>query len=148
MRLSYREGEYCYLQAEGDRITVIFSTKFKEEMDRVFGRVFLQEFVDARRQSLISNAPQVLYSTKEAPLEIRNFPEQQNTDFNFVTFRCRDAGQDGIANHAVPQLFALSHQMLEGVYPLAVEDTGFRVFEIAGPSQARDGSGSWRQEDG
>ncbi|PVU84751.1 hypothetical protein BB559_005148 [Furculomyces boomerangus] len=87
MKLSYREDEYMYIQASQDRVTVIFSTRFKEEMDRVFGRVFLQEFVDARRQSLISNAPQVLYSIKEAPLEIRNFPEQrQSNDFSHITF--------------------------------------------------------------
>ncbi|PVU98098.1 hypothetical protein BB561_000117 [Smittium simulii] len=87
MNLSYRDGEYLYIQAMEDRITVIFSTRFKDEMDRVFGKVFLQEFVDARRQSLVSNAPQVLYSTKEPPLEIRNFPEQNHgQDFSHITF--------------------------------------------------------------
>ncbi|OMJ26030.1 Actin-related protein 2/3 complex subunit 2 [Smittium culicis] len=85
-RMSYRSDEFCYLKAGSDRLTVIFSTRFKEEMDRVFGRVFLQEFVDARRQALISHAPQVLYSIKEAPLELRGLPEQQNADFSYVTF--------------------------------------------------------------
>ena len=38
-----------------------------------FGRVYLQgeqEFVDARRQAVLQNAPQVL-SSKEAPLDLR-----------------------------------------------------------------------------
>ncbi|CAB4431528.1 unnamed protein product [Rhizophagus irregularis] len=73
-----------------DRVTVIFTTLFKEETDRIFGRVFLQEFVDARRRPAIQNAPQVLYSSKEPPLEIRHLPELQNTseneDIGYVTF--------------------------------------------------------------
>ena len=38
----YREEEAMYIQARNDRVTVIFSTVFKEETDRVYGRVFLQ----------------------------------------------------------------------------------------------------------
>ncbi|KAJ1679563.1 Arp complex subunit [Spiromyces aspiralis] len=71
MGLPYREKEELYVQAHADRITVIFSVLFKEEMDQVFGRVFLQEFVDVRRQGVLPNAPQVLYSNREPPLEIR-----------------------------------------------------------------------------
>ncbi|KAG2125347.1 NUC071 domain-containing protein [Suillus clintonianus] len=40
--------------------------------DRIFGKVFLQEFVDARRQPSIQNAPQVLYTNRDPPLEIRD----------------------------------------------------------------------------
>ncbi|CAB4444630.1 unnamed protein product [Rhizophagus irregularis] len=53
-------------------------------------KVFLQEFVDACRRPAIQNAPQVLYSSKELPLEIRHLlpleirhlPELQNTSEN------------------------------------------------------------------
>lgn len=38
----YREEEAMFIQASHDRVTVIFSTVFKEETDRVYGRVFLQ----------------------------------------------------------------------------------------------------------
>lgn len=38
----YREEEAMFIQASNDRVTVIFSTVFKEETDRVYGRVFLQ----------------------------------------------------------------------------------------------------------
>lgn len=38
----YREEEAIYIQASHDRVTVIFSTVFKEEADRVYGKVFLQ----------------------------------------------------------------------------------------------------------
>jgi actin related protein 2/3 complex, subunit 2 len=38
----YREEEAIYIKASHDRVTVIFSTIFKDETDRVFGKVFLQ----------------------------------------------------------------------------------------------------------
>lgn len=47
----------------------------------------LQEFVDARRQPSIQTAPQVLYSNRDPPLEIRHLPNLRNTDdTGYVTF--------------------------------------------------------------
>ena len=46
-----------------------------------------QEFVDARRQPSIQNAPQVLYSSRDPPLEIRHDPGLRNSDdIGYVTF--------------------------------------------------------------
>lgn len=42
MIVHYREEEAFFVQSSWDRITVYISTAFKEETDRVFGRVFLQ----------------------------------------------------------------------------------------------------------
>ena len=42
MAIHYREEEAIYIKASHDRVTVIFSTIFREETDRVFGKVFLQ----------------------------------------------------------------------------------------------------------
>ncbi len=42
MQIHYREQEAIYIQAQLDRVTVIFSILFKEETDRIFGKVFLQ----------------------------------------------------------------------------------------------------------
>ena len=104
MQIHYRDEEAIYVQASLDRVTVIFSTVFREETDRIFGKVFLQacmvyfylapalsmlfqEFVDARRQPTIQNAPQVLYSNRDPPLEIRHVPGLRNTeDIGYVTF--------------------------------------------------------------
>ncbi|KAJ2012575.1 Arp complex subunit, partial [Coemansia sp. S680] len=87
MATHYRENEAIYVQAQQDRVTVIFSTLFQEEVDRVLGKVFLQEFVDARRQAAIQNAPQVFYSSREAPLEIRHLPElRQDESVGYVSF--------------------------------------------------------------
>ncbi|KAI0774980.1 actin-like protein ARPC2 [Trametes elegans] len=87
MALHYRDEEVIYVQASSDRVTVIFSTMFREETDRVFGKVFLQEFVDARRLPTIQAAPQVLYTTREPPLEIRHLQGLNDTeDVGYVTF--------------------------------------------------------------
>jgi len=87
MQIHYRDEEAIYVQAASDRVTVIFSTVFREETDRIFGKVFLQEFVDARRQPSIQNAPQVLYSNRDPPLEIRHLPGLKSSDdVGYVTF--------------------------------------------------------------
>src|SRR5438034_254281 len=52
MAVHYREEEAIYVKASHDRVTVMFSTVFREETDRVFGKVFIQEFVDARRRAI------------------------------------------------------------------------------------------------
>nr|AFK48145.1 unknown [Medicago truncatula] len=87
MVIRYREEEAMYIQASHDRVTVIFSTVFREETDRIFGKVFLSEFVDARRRA-IQNAPQVLYRN-DPPLEIRGLPglrDDGTGDVGYITF--------------------------------------------------------------
>lgn len=82
----YREEEAIYIKASHDRVTVIFSTIFREETDRVFGKVFLQEFVDARRRA-IQNAPQVLFRT-DPPLELQGLPgiKPGRGEVGYITF--------------------------------------------------------------
>ncbi|KAI9679898.1 MAG: hypothetical protein M1817_004913 [Caeruleum heppii] len=87
MAIHYREEEAIYIKASYDRVTVIFSTIFREETDRIFGKVFLQEFVDARRRA-IQNAPQVLFRN-EPPLELQNVPGLKDSGdgkIGYVTF--------------------------------------------------------------
>ncbi|PAV18519.1 actin-related ARPC2 [Pyrrhoderma noxium] len=87
MQIHYRDEEAIYIQAAPDRVTVFFSTVFKEETDRIFGKVFLQEFVDARRLSSLQNAPQVLYSNRDPPLELRGVAGLKSSeDVGYVTF--------------------------------------------------------------
>ncbi|GAA5876331.1 hypothetical protein JCM8547_008886 [Rhodosporidiobolus lusitaniae] len=87
MSIHYRPSEAIYLLPSSDRVTVIFSTIFKEETDRILGKVFLQEFVDARRRPSCQTAPQVLYSNREPPLEIRHLPGLETTErAGYVTF--------------------------------------------------------------
>ncbi|KAG5458593.1 MAG: Arp2/3 complex, 34 kd subunit p34-Arc-domain-containing protein, partial [Olpidium bornovanus] len=114
MSVHYREEEAIYVRAHHDRVTVIFSTLFKEETDGIFAKVFLQvgegaypanrgtrraalgnlfgllcdrlqEFVDARRN--IHNAPPVLYSNKEPPFELRNVNDLKlGENVGYITF--------------------------------------------------------------
>ncbi|KAH8117750.1 actin-related protein ARPC2 [Phellopilus nigrolimitatus] len=110
MQIHYRDEEAIYIQAAPDRVTVFFSTVFKEETDRIFGKVFLQarfdfsgvllvqrpyivtdlflqEFVDARRLPTLQNAPQVLYNNRDPPLELRGVSGLKNSeDIGYVTF--------------------------------------------------------------
>ena len=87
MAIHYRDEEAIYIKASHDRVTVIFSTIFREETDRIFGKVFLQEFVDARRRA-IQNAPQVLFRN-EPPLELQDVPGLKGSskgEVGYVTF--------------------------------------------------------------
>ncbi|CAK9438153.1 uncharacterized protein LODBEIA_P24450 [Lodderomyces beijingensis] len=79
--------ETIYLKPSFDRVTVVFSTLFQDETDKVFGKVFLQEFVDARKRS-VQTAPQVLYNHIEPPLDIQNYVGGSKNDDNkgYVTF--------------------------------------------------------------
>lgn len=103
--IHYREEEAIYVKASHDRVTVIFSTVFREETDRVFGKVFIQEFVDARRRA-IQNAPQVLFRN-DPPLELQGVPGVRNTgtgEIGYVTFGMLDlvSGTGAIANVQSP----------------------------------------------
>lgn len=49
MAIHYREEEAIYIKSSHDRVTVIFSTIFREETDRIFGKVFLQVCIWLRR---------------------------------------------------------------------------------------------------
>ncbi|KAF2459876.1 ARP2/3 complex 34 kDa subunit [Lineolata rhizophorae] len=83
--IHYREEEAIFIRASHDRVTVIFSTRFSDETDRIFGKVFLQEFVDARRRA-IQNAPQVQFRN-DPPLELQDVPGlEASRDIGYITF--------------------------------------------------------------
>jgi len=83
--IDYRDEEAIYIKAESDRVIVIYSINFKDLGDQVLAKTFLQEFADARKT--INNAPTVIYSTKEAPGELKGVAGVRETDtHSFVTF--------------------------------------------------------------
>jgi actin related protein 2/3 complex, subunit 2 len=84
--IHYRDQEAIYIKASHDRVTVIFSTIFSDETDRVYGKVFLQEFVDARKRG-VQNAPQVLFRN-DPPLELQGQPGLQSGkgEVGYITF--------------------------------------------------------------
>ncbi|RDW78152.1 hypothetical protein BP5796_06004 [Coleophoma crateriformis] len=87
MTIHYRDEEAIYIKASHDRVTAIFSMIFREETDRIFGKVFIQEFVDSRRRA-IQNAPQVLFRT-DPPLELQGVPGVKDSGdgrLSYITF--------------------------------------------------------------
>lgn len=72
------------MEAKSDRVTVVFSTVFKDENDIVIGKVFMQEFKEGRRAS--HTAPQVLFSHREPPLEIQNSDALVGENIGYITF--------------------------------------------------------------
>jgi len=84
-RVNYRDNEALFIKPEGDRVTVIFSINFKDKDDIIYSNVFLQEFANVRKT--ISAAPGVLFSQKEAPLELRGVSGvYEGEDQGFVSF--------------------------------------------------------------
>lgn len=89
--IKHRDNEQFFVKPSNDRVTVIFETVFEDETDKIFGKVFLQEFVDSRKRNRnIQSAPQVLVSY-DPPLEVQQFFQahrQQGTIENkkYITF--------------------------------------------------------------
>ncbi|EGW35291.1 ARP2/3 complex 34 kDa subunit [Spathaspora passalidarum NRRL Y-27907] len=78
--------ESIYLKPSFDRVTVIFSTVFQDETDKIFGKVFLQEFMDARKRA-VQTAPQVIYTHGSPPLDIQQVVHGgDNDNKGYVTF--------------------------------------------------------------
>ena len=75
---------YRYVEAKADRVTVVFSTIFRDEDDVVLGKVFMQELREGRRAS--HTAPQVLFTHKEPPLELQNTDAKVGDNIGYVTF--------------------------------------------------------------
>ncbi|KAK9708826.1 Arp2/3 complex, 34 kD subunit p34-Arc [Popillia japonica] len=93
--IHYRNDETMYVEAKADRVTVVFSTRFRDEDDVVIGKVFMQELKEGLRAS--HTAPPVLFSHREPPREL------QNTDAK-------------VDNNTLP---ALPYQVLQGVHTQA-----------------------------
>ncbi|KAK2187890.1 hypothetical protein NP493_151g01031 [Ridgeia piscesae] len=82
--IHYREDETMYVDAMKDRVTVIFSTVFKDDDDVIIGKVFMQEFKEGRRR--YQQAPQVLFTHKEPPLELKNTDARVGDNIGYITF--------------------------------------------------------------
>jgi len=83
--IPYRDDETMYVEAKKDRVTVVFSTVFKDETDVTYGKVFMQEFKEARRRN--QTGPQVLYCHGNPPAELQNQPQAAVGDnIGYVTF--------------------------------------------------------------
>lgn len=82
--IHYRDDETMYVEAKADRVTVIFSTVFKDDDDVIIGKVFIQEFREGRRAS--QTAPQVLFSHKDPPRELEGTDAARGDNIGYITF--------------------------------------------------------------
>ncbi|KAH8249668.1 hypothetical protein KR032_011298 [Drosophila birchii] len=82
--INYRNDETLYVESKPDRVTVVFSTIFRDEDDVIIGKVFMQELREGRRAS--HTAPQVLFSHREPPLELANSDARVGDNIGYVTF--------------------------------------------------------------
>lgn len=82
--IHYRTDETLYVEAKADRVTVVFSTRFRDEDDVVIGKVFMQELKEGLRAS--HTAPPVLFSHREPPLELQNTDAVVDNKVGYVTF--------------------------------------------------------------
>ncbi|XP_021779682.1 actin-related protein 2/3 complex subunit 2 isoform X3 [Papio anubis] len=82
--IHYRDDETMYVESKKDRVTVVFSTVFKDDDDVVIGKVFMQEFKEGRRAS--HTAPQVLFSHREPPLELKDTDAAVGDNIGYITF--------------------------------------------------------------
>lgn len=82
--INYRNDETMYVEAKADRVTVVFSTIFKDKSDVVIGTVFMQEFKEGRKAS--HTAPQVLFSHREPPMELANSGARVGENIGYITF--------------------------------------------------------------
>uniref|UniRef100_A0A452VE23 Arp2/3 complex 34 kDa subunit n=1 Tax=Ursus maritimus TaxID=29073 RepID=A0A452VE23_URSMA len=57
-------------ECKKDRVTVVFSTMFKDDNSVVIGKVFMLEFKEGHRAS--PTAPAVLFRHREPPLELKD----------------------------------------------------------------------------
>eukprot|EP00053_Salpingoeca_punica_P004396 m.48931 g.48931 ORF g.48931 m.48931 type:complete len:315 (-) comp12774_c0_seq1:323-1267(-) len=82
--INYRDKESMWVGALKDRVTVIFSVLFQDADDVIIGKVFMQEFKEGRRQN--QQAPQVLFSHREPPVELQGTNATVGDNVGYVTF--------------------------------------------------------------
>jgi actin related protein 2/3 complex subunit 2 len=82
--IHYRDDETMYVEAKADRVTVIFSTIFKDSDDIILGKVFMQEFKEGKKAS--QTAPHVLFTNKDPPLGLRDTDARKGEGVGYITF--------------------------------------------------------------
>jgi len=82
--IHYRDDETMYVEAKSDRVTVIFSTIFKDASDIILSEVFMREFREGRKAK--ATAPTVLFSNKEPPMGLQDTDARTGEGVGYITF--------------------------------------------------------------
>lgn len=172
LALHYRDEEAIYVQASSDRATVIFSTIFREETDRIFGKVFLQVNLhrheagvdlsycmagicrcqttadDSKRSASFVYNKRPSFRTSPSPWPDANgrrricYVHPLPSPFR----QCNSHGVHDQSHSEFPGLSSLPHQVLKGLHALSYALPCQRVPK--GTEQGKDRSCRNREEDG
>jgi actin related protein 2/3 complex subunit 2 len=82
--IHYRDDETMYVEAKSDRVTVIFSTIFKDADDIILSEVFMREFKEGKKAS--ATAPTVIFSNKEPPSTLKDSDARTGEGVGYITF--------------------------------------------------------------
>jgi actin related protein 2/3 complex subunit 2 len=83
-KFDLRGDTTVYFCPRDDRVTIVFSVDFVEHVDKVIAKVFLQEFVDARKK--IGRAPPCQWGEKP-PTELADFGVTENQgNLGYISF--------------------------------------------------------------
>jgi len=75
-KFDLRRDTTLFFISEKDRCTIVFALDFNEKVDKVVAKVFMQEFVDARKK--LGFAPPVAFGV-QPPSELAKFDITENT---------------------------------------------------------------------
>lgn len=80
------KGEAVYVRATTQSVRVIYQIQFTNQEEEIFGRIFAQEFNEARRKLTGIPVPPVTYTTAE-PTELNSIVKaDENREVHFFKF--------------------------------------------------------------
>jgi len=83
-KFDLRNDTTVYFFPKADRVTIVFSIDFREKVDKAIAKIFMQEFVEARRAQ--QAAPPVQWGVNP-PLELAHFKITEPTgNLGFISF--------------------------------------------------------------
>lgn len=92
-RFNLRNDTTVFLFPRADRVTVVYSLEFNDRVDSAIAKVFMQEFVDARRK--MGAAPPCTFGVNP-PLEMKEFGITEPTgNLGFISFAVLKQHLDG-----------------------------------------------------
>lgn len=92
-RFSLRSDTHVFFFPKNDRVTVIFSLDFQDKADTAIAKVFMQEFVDARKR--LGAAPPCAFSV-QPPLELKEFSiTEPGKNLGYISFAVMKSHLEG-----------------------------------------------------
>ncbi len=112
-RVEVRGDHVIYVCPKVDRVVVIINVGFNEATDKSLSRIFLQEFVEAKRAVTGASVPNVSFS-KEPPTELASFAigNTDSSGFLLFQFESRTVTGPGVLDAAVHLLVGFRAYLL------------------------------------